>query len=221
MTTAPPKSKRLERYNSGVGARSYVSEYDEKVHRKLSDRRERKLFDRLASRLEPGGLVVDLPSGFGRLSDVFQRFGERLVGSDWSFDMLRLRNERLAAQGGDPRSVRVRVPHMPFRDRSVHCICSIRLNHHLKAEEERVAHLRELTRVSKRYVLFTYFDAGTLKNRLRALRVRLFGLAPKRTLPYPTVRRILDEEGFRILAAPLLFRIGSGHRLVLAERIDR
>ena len=215
-STAKPRSHRLDRYNSDLGASSYVSEYDKKLHRKLSNRREHALLTRFSNRMDRGDWVLDLPSGFGRLSAAFASMGTRLVGADWSFSMLRERQDREQELGR--LGCRARSPHFPFADRTFHCVGSIRLNHHLKSREERLAHLRELMRISHRYVVFTFFDSGSLKNRLRGFAVKYRGKNPKRTLSLSEVREVLAQGGFEVLECPALFPIGTGHRYVLAER---
>ena len=80
---APMQQSKLQNYNSSRGANAYKSDYDKKLHRKLSDRRERALLTRYFADLqtEVGALdsILDLPCGHGRLSDFLRQRCKRLV----------------------------------------------------------------------------------------------------------------------------------------------
>ena len=87
--------------------------------------------------------------------------------------------------------------------------------------EVRRDHIRELFRVADKWTVFSYFDRASMKNRIRVARTAL-GLSrknPKNTLGRREVRAMAAEAGFEVLEDPMLFRISSGHRLVLARRV--
>ena len=107
---------------------------------------------------------------------------------------------------------------LPFADGAVDLVFSMRLNHHLTTDGARRAHLAEVLRVARRYAVFSYFDAATLKSRLRRVRARFGHKRLKNTLHRGEVEELLAAAGYEVLAAPLLFAVGSGHRLVLAGR---
>lgn len=216
--TAP---NRLKEYASAAGATEYLEEYD-KLHRKLSDRRERKLLDRWFARVGLVNSALDLPCGFGRYLPYLQSQGARVVEADYSGSMVRMSWDKHAAappSGG----LRCFGHQIPLRDRAVELTFSMRLNHHLVDPVVRREHLRELLRVSDRWAMFTYFDHASVKNLLRRARTGL-GLTrkpPKSTLRRAEVRALAAECGFRIVEDPWMFVIGSGHRMVLAERVTR
>ncbi|MFQ5750333.1 MAG: hypothetical protein ACE5H3_12915, partial [Planctomycetota bacterium] len=85
-------------------------------------------------------------------------------------------------------------------------------------ESHRRTHVEEIFRVARRYAVFTFFEADSLKNRMRRRKVRRGTRRPKSTLRLAQVRGWGREAGFEILEAPYLFWIGSGHRLVMAQR---
>lgn len=208
--------RRLAEYDSPEGAREYLEEY-EKAHRRWSHRREEHLlrgFFRVIGTLES---ILDLPCGWGRHLPILAPVAERVVEADYSGAMLRLGRE-LDGRGLAAARLRASGTRLPFADRSVDLVFSMRLNHHLTTPEDRREHVRELLRVARRWVLFSYFDAGTLKNRLRAFQVRFRGKRPKHTLTRREVEALVVAAGFRVVRAPLLFPVGSGHRLILACR---
>jgi len=215
--TAPD---RLKAYASAEGAREYLEEYD-KLHRKLSDRRERRMLDRWFRQIGRVASALDLPCGWGRYLPYLQAQGAQVVEADYSGSMVRMSWDKHTASppvGG----LRCFGHQIPLRDRAVELVFSMRLNHHLVDPAVRREHLREVLRVSGRWALFTYFDHGSVKNLLRRARtgLRLTRKPPKSTLRRAEVHAIAAERGFRIVEDPWLFVVGSGHRIVLAERLD-
>ena len=66
--------ERLDAYNTPEGAQRYLDEYD-KVHRKVSDRRERRILSRWARQIGAPGTVLDVPCGWGRYLPFFNELG--------------------------------------------------------------------------------------------------------------------------------------------------
>src|SRR6185295_6335600 len=110
---------------------------------------------------------------------------------------------------------------LPFGDRAFDLVVSIRLSHHIPDRGARLDHLRELFRVSKRFVLVTYFGEESLKNRLRNLYRRFGGRKrAKLTLGLREVEDTGRGAGFRIKARKSLAPIFSGHFFTLFERVE-
>ncbi|KAA3613417.1 MAG: class I SAM-dependent methyltransferase [Planctomycetota bacterium] len=210
------EARRLAEYHSPEGAQEYLEEY-QKLHRKFSDRRERRLLEGFFAQMGTLQSALDLPCGWGRYLPLLASRSERVVQSDYSGSMLAMGRERFAKLPVWGR-IRASGTQLPIADGGVELAFSIRLNHHLVTPEHRLQHLREMSRISSRYLIFTYFDAASLKNRLRQRQVRRGRKKPKNTLARHQVRETLEQAGFRILADPMLFRIGSGHRVVFAQR---
>jgi len=213
---APMQPSKLQNYNSTRGAEAYKADYQKKLHRKWSDKRERALLTRYFARVGDVESILDLPCGHGRLSDLLHRHCQRLVEGDWSFTMVQL-NQR--DHGRDRRHyVRASALEIPFADRSFDVAVSFRLSHHLETQELREQHLRELFRVARKHVIVTWFSATSLKNMLRQLRVAIAGKKPKNVLRNERVRAIAAEAGYTQQLAKPLFLVGSGHVLGLFTR---
>jgi hypothetical protein len=105
--------------------------------------------------------------------------------------------------------------HIPLRDNAVDGTVCVRLAHHLPTAVERERLLRELLRVSRRFVVMTYFDHHSLKNLLRRLRRPFNRKEPKMTMTTERVAALAREAGARLVDAPPLSRMGSGHRYAL------
>lgn len=216
---APMQPSKLQNYNSTRGATAYKGDYQKKLHRKLSDRRERALLLRYFAELGRCRSILDLPCGHGRLSDLLAERCDRLLEADWSFSMVELnRQDHQAAAGRG--YLRCSALAIPLPDRSVDCAVSFRLSHHLETQALREQHLRELFRVADRAVIVTWFSATSVKNLLRQVRVKLGKKQPKHTLHNARVREVAAAAGFAQRFARPLFVLGSGHQLGLFVRRD-
>ena len=219
---APMQPSKLQNYNSPRGAMAYKADYQNKLHRKWSDKRERALLSQYFARIGKVGKILDLPCGHGRLSDFLRSRCQQLIEGDWSFTMVSLNQKD---HGPEPKDgvasrhyVRATALEIPLPDRSVDVVVSFRLSHHLESQELRERHLRELFRVARKHVIVTWFSATSLKNLLRAVRVKLAGKKPKNVLRNDRVRAIAKEAGYTQQLAKPLFLIGSGHVLGLFSR---
>jgi ubiquinone/menaquinone biosynthesis C-methylase UbiE len=213
---APMQRSKLQNYNSTRGAEAYKADYARKLHRKLSDRRERALLVRFFAELGPCDSILDLPCGHGRLSDFLKERCRQLIEADWSSTMVDLNRRDHGDQGR--HYVRASALEIPLPDRAVDCVVSFRLSHHLETELLREQHLRELFRVARNAVIVTWFSATSLKNLLREVRVRFGSKNRKNVLRNDRVRAIASAAGFAQAQAKLLFLVGSGHVLALFRR---
>ena len=206
----------LARYNSPEGADSYRNEYRAKLHRKVSDKLERKLFERIFQQTGRLESFLDLPCGRGRLRSLFLEHADKLLEADWSYHML-VGNR--GDHGPHERCSYLRASGLalPFAEDSFDGVASIRLNHHMDEEQERIKHVRELMRVARRYVIVTFFDYHSFKNRLRRFRATYNKKRPKATMSIPQLQDLAREQGWRLAMAPQLSWIGSGHRFALLE----
>jgi hypothetical protein len=73
-------------------------------------------------------------------------------------------------------------------------------------------------RVSERFVLMTFFDHRSLKNRLRRLESRFTHKAATFTMRVEEIEAIAASKGFSLEACPALSIVGSGHRYALLRR---
>ncbi len=191
-------------------AQDYNRGYEVRLLARLSTMRERSLIARLMGSRGRVGTMLELPCGGGRLSPSFAPWTEFLIQADTGWGQLLHANQRpplptpsllMAASGF----------HVPFRDASVDAVACVRLNHHLPTIEERHRLLHELLRVAKRYVLMSFFDQDSIKNRVRKLR----NLPPKFTMTTDEVSAVAREHGAKLVAAPMISWLNSGHRYAL------
>jgi SAM-dependent methyltransferase len=211
--SAASSQRYQEAYAELERAQDYNRAYEVRTLKRLSTLRERHL---IANLLRPTGRVgslLELPCGGGRLSPSFAPWTELLIQADTGWGQLLHANRRPALSV--PRVLLAASGfHVPFRDGSLDGVACVRLSHHLPTSEERHRLLRELLRVARRYVLMTFFDHHSLKNRLRQ-RTRK---PPKMTMTCDEVGGIAREHGAELVAAPMLSWVGSGHRYALIAK---
>lgn len=185
------------------------------------DRRERRGVARLLGRLSPLASILDVPCGAGRFLEALLSGGgdgRRVFQSDIAHEMVARAREAAAGRArgqfvGD-------AERLPVADASVDLVCTVRLLHHVADPVVRVGILREAARVSRRFVLASYFDRFSLQALRRRVRSRLGGRPSRRV----AIRRseFLEDArraGLRAVAtwgsAPLV----SEQRFVVLERV--
>lgn len=136
-----------------------------------------------------GSSVLDIPCGYGRLFPLYTCLDMDFIGVDLNLGML-----QLATQYDHPNS-RGRILHgsifdLPFADESFDAVLCIRLLHHQFHHAERQRLLSELARISRRYVVLSYYQFDWLHACSCLLRWR-----NKRRVP-----TILSETDLDILA---------------------
>jgi hypothetical protein len=99
-------------------------------------------------------------------------------------------------------------------------VLSVRLCHHIREHQERLQYLREVMRVSRKWLVFTYFDTESIKNRTHEFRRRFNGKRSKWTLDSREVNEISRSAGFEVVRSIWMSRFFSGHRYVLLRRPD-
>ena len=98
-----------------------------------------------------GQLVLDAPSGAGRLREAIEGRGGRYVGLDASPFML--------AEGSGGEFVQGSAWALPFPSRTFGAVVCCRLLHHVTDENSRAALIEELLRVSAGPVLLSFWDS--------------------------------------------------------------
>jgi SAM-dependent methyltransferase len=101
----------------------------------------------------PGEVVLDLPSGAGRLLPLLVgRFGHRVVAADGALAMLRL----VQRTPSPPPCAAGDALAMPFGDRSCDGVVMFRFLHHLPPDAAKAA-IQEACRVAERFVVVSFF----------------------------------------------------------------
>ncbi len=181
------------RYATASDAENYRDRrFGRSRHGRQVDAAERRLVGRLIGDLGVVGPVLDAPCGAGRFLPILACGGRDCTGVDVSAEMLGLAHRAAADEGVPWRVAMADARRLPFADGWFELALSMRLLHRVRTEAERVAVLRELARVSGRWVLFSFY------NRLswRGLRDGLRGRYPGETRA--AIRREVADAGMRV-----------------------
>jgi uncharacterized protein YbaR (Trm112 family) len=199
-------------------ARRYNEEYRERPTKRWSTNREYALLQELLGSQPHSDILLDLPSGGGRLSGQLARHTELLVEADIGFGQLLYGREQHGGGGDDRVWMTASAFHIPLRDQSVDGVVCCRLCHHLPTVAERERLVAELLRVAQRFVIMTFFDHHSVKNLLRRARRPLDRKPPKMTMTVERVGELARAHGAELVAHPPLSRLFSGHRYALMVR---
>lgn len=151
--------------------------------------------------------VLDLPCGTGRFTGNLAREGYRVVGGDISLEMMR---KAIETPGGIVAGVLGYVQsdaeRLPFADRAVDCVMSIRFLFHVDSET-RVRILGEMRRVTRAWLILDYRHRYTwhwIKSEL--LRRLKLG---RRELPRVSKTELRRETAAAGLAIRRVIRVGA------------
>jgi SAM-dependent methyltransferase len=204
-------------YQEVKKAQQYNEAYRDRPSKRWSTEREYRLLERHLGSQPRSGLILDIPSGGGRLSGVIARHTDLLVEADIGLGQILYCRERVRET--IPEGSRIWITasafHIPFKDGSVDGIVCCRLCHHLPTTEERERLVGELLRVARTFVVMTFFDHYSLKNYIRRARRPFNHLPPKMTMTVDRVAELARAGGAELVAAPALSHLFSGHRYAL------
>ncbi len=146
--------------------------------------------------------VLDAPSGTGRLSSALIEYGYRIVSVDISLEMLKKSREvyNLNELPQFLGYVVCDIEHLPFKDKSIDAVASLRIMGHLPYEvKDRV--LSEFNRVS-RFGAVIMFALDNLLLRCKRWLLKLIKLKPKSDMWFPiSHNRIMNlalKNGFGV-----------------------
>jgi len=152
---ARPERPVSERYQHP----DVVGVYDRVRYRTFAGRfnnwRTHRLLRSILKDLAPGGLVLDVACGTGRIDACLIEARQRVIALDISGEMLAVAKGKPELCSPDLRFVRSDAGRLPCRARSADAVFSIRFLHLLK-RPERIAVLGELARVTRGWVVVEY-----------------------------------------------------------------
>jgi len=129
--------------------------------------------------LDQGSLILDVPCGAGRFTQLIVDCGFDYLGADFSGAMA-------AEARRGTSSPRVKgflsadAQHLPLDDNSVDCVVLWRLLHHIGDARIRQEILREAARVTRSRVLLSFHHPVSFTGMRLLLRQKLFGAPSKR-----------------------------------------
>lgn len=206
----------LEKYKSYAGAASFNVKYEREWHKRVCTRWEYAVIASCFKIAGPQESILDLPSGCGRLFGAYRAYGKKFYAMDVSHEMLKFARENIP-EVKESLSVGSAFQ-MPLRDGAVDCAFSARLFHHVPDPKEREQYIRELCRVSRKWVVFTYFHTWSLKNILRMIRRPFNRKKKKVTMTKEELRELARKIGWELAASIPLSRLASGHHYAVLRK---
>jgi SAM-dependent methyltransferase len=174
---------------SGSTASSYDHERFTSAKGRWIDGREKASITKALAQVPRECTILDLPCGTGRITKHVLSLGYRVTGADVSPDMIALARQLIGDHENLLGYVQVDAERIALPSDSYDCITSVRLMGHLPPALK-VAVLREMARVARKYLVVTFYKAGPL----RSLKWRLTHHAPiRRAAWYPLTRSGLRQ----------------------------
>ena len=209
-----------EKYRELDEAAQYNADYRERFLKRMSTLREYRLLQRLLRSQGRSRRILELPCGGGRLSPQIAPHADLLVEADIAEGQV-LYGKRNVTSDTPRIWMTASAFHIPFQNDSFDGTVCIRLCHHLPTASERERLIKELFRVSQRFVLMTFFDHHSVKNWLRRVRRPFNHKPPKSTMTVSEVRQLARDNGAELVACPSLAALSSGHRYALMVKNGR
>ena len=205
-------------YQTIERAAAYSRVYRRYPHKRFGTRQEWKLVRRHLAAVGRSRAILELPCGGGRITPALADSADLIVEADIAIGQVRFC--RATSETTTPRAwMTASAFHIPLKDNSVDGAVCVRLAHHLPTDAEQGRLIHELLRVSRRFAILTFYDPRSLKNATRRLR---HPFKPKPVKPAMMPERVAEHAraaGGRLVEAPPLSRIVSGHRFALIRKV--
>ena len=199
--------------------RNDPQDYQQQRYRSLDQAwvnwREQRLLTQLLTQCQlANGTVLDVPCGYSRFAPVYARLGLTAIGADVSYDMVHLAATN-HAQYGRERWLCADVLALPFPDSVFDGVLCIRLLHHRYSDAERQCILGELARVSRHFVVISFYRSTLLHTVARHWRGARGRLA---MLTIPQLRELARASGLQIQRVHSLLRYCHAQTFVVLTK---
>jgi len=208
------------RNDSASGSGHSPQDYQQQRYRSLDQAwvnwREQRLLAQLLTQCQlPHSTVLDVPCGYGRFAPLYARLGITAIGADVSYAMTHLAAATQARQGRT-RWLCADVLALPFPDGVFDGVLCIRLLHHRYSDAERQRILGELARVSRRFIIISFYRFTLLHTVARHWRGARGRLA---MMTVSHVRRLAQASGLQIVRVHALLRGCHAQTFVVLTKI--
>ena len=205
-------------YQNESVARSYDRERFSSLAGRVFQDAELRALARLVRHLPAKASLLDVPCGTGRIAEILLGWGFEITAADISGEMIQVARRRIAETGAALPAGRASADALPFRNESFDAVLSMRFLPHIAGEPRRRM-LREMARVSRRWVFFSNSFSNSWYKGRRAVKRSLGHQAPTR---YPVTESEIQEDlrfaGLKETARFWPFRFVSEELLVLCEK---
>jgi len=196
------------RYATAADAANYRDRrFARSRHGRKVDAAERRIVEQLLRDLGVTGPVLDAPCGAGRFLPILAAGGRAVTGADAAPEMIRLARQQSQELGLGCALAAADARRLPAPDGTFELVLSMRLLHRIPGRAERAEVLKELARVSRKWVLFSFYNRRSWRGLREQLRGRYAG---------ETERTLAQEAAEAGLCADRFIRIGRFGRQTLA-----
>lgn len=175
--------------------------------------RECRIVDRILSKLKSQfQSLLDIPSGYGRFTQLFLNHGFDITNGDLNLYALKYQRE---LHSNATKVVVSNVNATPFRDNQFDIVFNFRLLQHLKTGAERERILKELQRITKRWVIVSVYIYSSFHRLTQKIstRPRKMTMAERKTW-----ENEIKNAGFRIVGLWWVVRFFHAHKIYLLEK---
>ena len=217
-------------YEAEDHANTYADQrWTETLHAQKTHRWELSAVEHLLQRAQklnahPMRRILDMPCGYGRLAQLLSRYSQSLIQADLAMAML-LRREGKSSGSDEagntsasgPLAMQASLFQIPLKDQAVDLCFCMRVLHHFPDAEARVNILTELSRVSGKFAIASYYDASAFPHLRDRLRKRKRTLTP---VSHATFAAEANAAGFKIVEKRFRRRWFSFQVLALLQKVD-
>jgi ubiquinone/menaquinone biosynthesis C-methylase UbiE len=213
-------------HNTGWKSKSVAEHYDGRRFTSLGGRLYDKMEKRaiaacldVAQQLSPITAMLDLACGTGRISEFLAGRGYRLTCGDISDEMLAVAKARLNSAGADNvvAFLKLDIYKIDQPSENFDCVSAFRLFQHLTSEQ-RASALREMARISRRFVLVNVMHTSAYYEAVRTLRRALGRYTTRYTSSQTETDQELSHAGLRLVKSMFTQPGFNGNRVLLLEK---
>ncbi len=165
--------------------------------RRLTHRLEQRALDQLLGFLGRMPTAMDVACGPGRFAVTLASHCDRLLQTDFSYHMLNLSREDHPLEGHKTFYFLADARHLPLHDETVDALFCHRFLNHIHDPQDRINILRELTRVTKRYVIVSCLGPPPFIRVIRRMYTRLIGrFSPHQSVDLKDLLQTASEVGW-------------------------
>ena len=209
-----------DQYTDEAVARAYDRERFTTFVGRTFDRLEKRAIRAILARAcrdLPAPSVLDIPCGTGRITELLLESGLEVKGGDISPAMMAVARERCARFGARATWQQLDLDKLELDDQIVDLSTCIRLFHHLDSSQ-RAAILRELARVTRRYVVINVSFSSPVY-RLRRQVKRALGQGVSRTqATWEDITREVTGAGLRVVDRRFVWPLVSEDLILLLQK---
>lgn len=185
-----------EHYKDIEIAENYDKARFSSIPGRFFDRLEKKALRKMMSELPDNSLIMDAPSGTGRLAETILEMGHRVVGVDISPEMLEVAKRKLKRFGDRFQTINSDVRSIDLEKKSFDAVLCARVLMHFPLEEQ-ISFLSAVSSYSKGLVVFNQ-SVITDYHKMRRYVKRLLGNQAPASFPLTK-----DEVGQLITGSSL------------------